>query len=332
LLRREVESTPVAPKAPETYEGVRIIHSEPQPEAEPEPVVENGIEIADGIAVADDREVAVEVAPEDGAEVDDVAVDDLFARLRADRAGKVASAEAVLAAVQPDPQPQPEPEPEAEAATATATADQALLATRDEAVVDAERGLVRSMKRALADEQNEVLDALRRLRGAPSLTTLLPEIAVHDARYGAVLSTGAAIAAKAGGEVAGGDSGDASKVAAELGHNLASDIRIRVERAVEECSGDVETLAEAISSTYREWKTARVERLARDAITAAFASGVYAGTSGALRWIVDPAEGGCPDCDDNVLAGATAKGTPFPTGVLHPPAHIGCRCVAVAAT
>ena len=38
----------------------------------------------------------------------------------------------------------------------------------------------------------------------------------------------------------------------------------------------------------------------------------------------------CPDCEDNSLAGAQAKGEPFPTGQLHPPAHPGCRCLLVA--
>lgn len=121
-------------------------------------------------------------------------------------------------------------------------------------------------------------------------------------------------------------------MAADLARTVAGDLRARVERAIEEAGGDVETLAEAISSAYRGWKTARTEPLARDAITAGFAAGLYAATGGPLRWVVDPAEGGCPDCDDNALAGSTAKGSAFPTGQLHPPAHAGCRCIVVTAT
>ena len=77
---------------------------------------------------------------------------------------------------------------------------------------------------------------------------------------------------------------------------------------------------------------ARLARLLREVITAAYASGTYAAASGPLRWVVDPAEGGCPDCEDNVLAGATDKGTVFPTGQQHPPAHAGCRCAVVPAS
>jgi hypothetical protein len=45
-----------------------------------------------------------------------------------------------------------------------------------------------------------------------------------------------------------------------------------------------------------------------------------------LRWLVDD-EGPCPDCEDNALAGPTPRGERFPTGQLHPPAHLGCRCL-----
>ena len=47
-----------------------------------------------------------------------------------------------------------------------------------------------------------------------------------------------------------------------------------------------------------------------------------------FRWVFgDP--GPCPDCDDNSLAGPTAKGEPYPTGQHHPPAHAGCGCLLV---
>ena len=47
--------------------------------------------------------------------------------------------------------------------------------------------------------------------------------------------------------------------------------------------------------------------------------------------VVDDGGVPCPDCDDNSLAGSVPKGEPFPTGDLHPPAHPGCRCIAVPA-
>jgi DivIVA domain-containing protein len=348
LVRRgDARGTPVAPSVDDGHEGVRIIEpeeleaaesfeagrepfepagaAEPDTDAEPEPEPEPVV----------DREQPPtperQPEPEPAVAHDEAPVDGLFARLRADRAEVVAKAEAVLAVTEPSPA-EPATATVADVPAAALSPDLALLAARDDAVADAERGLLRSMKRAIADEQNEVLDALRRLRATPSVGGLLPDVAVHDARYDAVLSGGAASAASAGGSVAGGDGGTGAKVAAELGRSVAEDLRARVERAIDDAGGDVETLAEAISSAYREWKTARVEPLARDVITAAYAAGVYAAAAGELRWVVDPAEGGCPDCDDNTLAGPTPKGDAFPTGQLHPPAHAGCRCTIVPAS
>jgi DivIVA domain-containing protein len=353
--------TPVAPEADRDIEGVRIIGpvaSEPAADvevdaadaevestdaavgAEVEPVgdtSEDAPQVADdvgggiddaGASDHDDKPAVVEATTEAAAAA--APVEDLFSRLRADRAEKLARATTVLAA--PETNGDAAPEDVTVDAPSEVDADEgdalepdlAVLAARDEAVADAERALVRSLKRALADEQNEVLDALRRLRGRPALDALLPDVAVHDARYEAVLGTAAHAAAAAGGAGGGG-----KDVAMSLGHTLAGDLRARVDRAIDDAGGDVETLAEAISAAYREWKTARAEPLARDVIAAGFAAGTYEAATGPLRWIVDPAEGGCPDCDDNVLAGPTEKGLPFPTGQLRPPAHAGCRCLAV---
>ena len=66
---------------------------------------------------------------------------------------------------------------------------------------------------------------------------------------------------------------------------------------------------------------------------AAYAFGAFsAAPVEELVWVVDRAEGGCPDCDDNALAGPTPRGSAFPTGQVHPPAHAGCRCLVLPAT
>jgi len=63
-------------------------------------------------------------------------------------------------------------------------------------------------------------------------------------------------------------------------------------------------------------------------VTMAFSRAAFAAApdGAVLRWVFGD-EGPCPDCDDNALAGPTAKGEPYPTGQLHPPAHAGCRCL-----
>jgi hypothetical protein len=83
---------------------------------------------------------------------------------------------------------------------------------------------------------------------------------------------------------------------------------------------------------YREWKVQKVERLAVHYLIAAHERGGFLahpeGTP--MRWLVDD-DGPCPDCDDNALAGPTPRGEAFPTGQLHPPAHLGCRCLLAPA-
>ena len=46
-------------------------------------------------------------------------------------------------------------------------------------------------------------------------------------------------------------------------------------------------------------------------------------------WVQDPSGPGCPDAEDNVLAGAVPSGEPFPTGHRYAPAYRGCRCLLV---
>ena len=92
---------------------------------------------------------------------------------------------------------------------------------------------------------------------------------------------------------------------------------------------DPSEAADAVRSAYRELKAPRIDRMVIDRLTGAVTLGIHralpAGTM--VRWLVDDADGACPDCDDNALAGPTALGEPFPTGQLGPPAHPGCRCL-----
>jgi hypothetical protein len=119
-----------------------------------------------------------------------------------------------------------------------------------------------------------------------------------------------------------------------LGAAVGDPLRERVARALDEAraAGDDEaTVAERVNAAYREMKTPRVERLARDAVTAAFCAGAFAATPGGvlLRWVVDSDGEPCPDAYDNALAGPTPRGDAYPTGQLFPPAHAGCRCLLV---
>jgi hypothetical protein len=93
-----------------------------------------------------------------------------------------------------------------------------------------------------------------------------------------------------------------------------------------------EDVADSLGAVYRQWKTERIEDIARHHVAAAFSRAVFiaAPFGSPLRWVFGDA-GPCPDCDDNALAGPTVKGEAYPTGQLHPPAHAGCRCLLVVA-
>ncbi|HEX7167488.1 MAG TPA: DivIVA domain-containing protein [Acidimicrobiales bacterium] len=272
-------------------------------------------------------------------------IEDLFARLRADREQAVTGAREVLAERDSDavvdvrePEAGDPPVASGDPAAQAKDADEHLLQARD-VILDPLAGqLTKRLKRAIQDEQNVTLDRLRTVRGRLDASAVLatPDTQPAPYRYAALplLEEAARSAASAApfGTVAVG----VDDLAQSLADELAEQIRSRVERALAESTGDdadVSSLSERVSAVYREWKTHKVERLAVHHLVAAWARGTFVATpeGSAMRWVVDD-DGPCPDCDDNALAGATPRGEAFPTGQLHPPAHQGCRCLLAPAT
>ncbi len=210
-----------------------------------------------------------------------------------------------------------------------------LLSQRDEVLGPIVATLARRLKRALSDDQNDILDRLR--AGKTSRKDLLPSEENHRERYADAASEQLAEAASAGASFAGGKPDDAPSVA-DIAQSLAAAIVAPLRRRL---LGDENTLPDAdeafaveqVGAAYRDWKGARVERLAGDEATSAFGRAALAATEpdSPLRWIVDDDGADCPDCDDNALAGPLPKGEAFPTGHPHPPAHAGCRCLLVSA-
>jgi len=240
-------------------------------------------------------------------------------------------------------------------AEAIAEPDVEALARRDHLLGPVTARLGRALKRALQDDQNDLLNALRQASGKPVLDKLVPPDAQRERFVSAAteplarsfeagaafLVTGDAVespsvTAPIPTEMAAFEAGAA--VAAELADDLSSRLRQRVEQALSELDGGLEGSADAAGAAYREWKGSRVEGLAGDFTTRAFAVGelavmssLGAGAEPPVRWVVedDDAGGSCPDCDDNALAGPLAAGEEFPTGHVHPPVHPGCRCLLV---
>ena len=300
---------------------------------------------------------------EDDTEDDDVeskaSVEDLFARLRAARADKVAHATVTELVVEPETieptvdEPASASLPDVDAteelsvfhASPAAPAlvvetDDSPFGRRDAELTPLIVAAARKLKRVLADEQNDVLHILRRTEPVRVFDTLLPLAADHAQRYATAIEGELRLAALAGAaSVDGGDKGDhlheinrakALQPAIEaLAVAIIDPLRVRVARAVTDSDGDNGELADLVRAIYREWKTQRIDEHLDDVARMAFGRGaLVALTPGTpVCWTVDPNGPACPDAEDNALAGAIGAGQPFPTDHVCAPAHEGCRCM-----
>jgi DivIVA domain-containing protein len=278
-------------------------------------------------------------------------VEELFARLKADRGGpapgpagegEALGVGATAVAVMDNPQGS-RARPEADGADGEADGeaeveevealdpDEAVLHERDAHLSPVERELGRRLKRVLADEQNEVFDLLRRSQPA-GLDDVVPAASEHVRRYAAAALADLDLAALSGAASVDRElSEPCSALASELGQSLVEPMRERIARSFDECEGDLEEVTERLRSVYREWKGQRIGAAVRHYAAAAYAWGVYEATPSdtELRWLVDRSGEACPDADDNALASGVRKGEAFPTGVLCSPAHPDCRCLVV---
>jgi DivIVA domain-containing protein len=299
----------------------------------------------------DGRDDDLEDDPDEGP-----SVEDLFARIRAARVDELAdqtdaasesleetAAEEPASGVVDLTEVEPDTEPEAEAEAEPELDITNPFAARERALVDVGAGLSRRLKRALADEQNAVLDQLRRSTKVRDISDVLPDEAEHTGRYHEAVRDDLWSAAQAGARAATSRDDDASAMVLEargvpnalrddIARELVAPLRERTTRCIADAEGDPEEAAALLRSAYREWKVQRIEAVTGHLALLAYERGGYAsldpGTC--VRWLVDPSGAPCADADDNVLAGAVRVGDAFPTGHLHAPAYPGCRCRVVA--
>jgi DivIVA domain-containing protein len=295
------------------------------PTTGPVPIMVPAGSIGDASAVDDlvprTPEAAAEPEPEQVEEIDDddvtaTDVDALFARLRAVPT---------------------EPPPEEDAATDEVVEDTPF-AARDAALTPLIVAAGRKLKRVLADEQNEVLDTLRRKEPVQHIDALVPSPSEQAARYTDAV-TAELIAAVEAGAASVGESGDVdlgpdgplAPVREQVITELVTPLRERIERAVADGEGENDRIARQVRAVYREWKTSRIDEQLDDLFRLAWCHGVLAGLApdAVVSWVVDPAGPPSPDCEDNALGGPTAVGDAFPSGHVTPPMHPGCRCLLV---
>ncbi|HZM38686.1 MAG TPA: DivIVA domain-containing protein [Acidimicrobiales bacterium] len=347
-----VDAIPPAPALDEPVESIEATEpAEPEsssPDGHPEAEPDRRPAEARDEAIPAAFHAAVEPSdPEPGGEEseggqDGPLVDELFARIRAGRPapGRGAASAPQAAPLQSIVVADPEDEVDASAADEEPEEPEVpedpevvVLREREAVLATVERELGRRLKRVLADEQNEVLDLLRRGRSV-TFADVVPAGDEHADRFaiaaGPELDAAAAHgAARVGADVA----VSCDDLAGSLGRTLVDPLRQRIERSFEDCDGDLEEVGERLRALYREWKGEHIGAAVRHYTAAAYAWGMYEGTpEGAkLRWLVDRTGEPCPDADDNALAGPVAKGSPFPTGDRCSPAHPGCRCLVVPA-
>ncbi len=291
---------------------------------------------------------------EDGGDEDggDVVVD-LFARLRAesvtiepeeddaDAAAALVDEQAAPADQAVDDQAVDDQAAEEEAVEEATAEEETVEATpferRDADLTPIIVTAARKLKRVLADEQNQVLETLRRTEPVRDLDAVLPGVDEHVARYAEAISdelheatTAAAAMVGRTAKLRTTDAAAAATAATEvLAEWLIVPLRERLERCVVDGDGDNPAISRRVRAVYREWKTQHIDEQLDDVVRAAHGRGVLAAVEAGtpVIWICDAAHPSCADCDDNTLAGAVAAGEAFPTGHTFAPAHIGCRCL-----
>jgi hypothetical protein len=326
-----------------------------------------GLEPAETDAITvgrDDHDAESEVAASNASSVgepdgetvgDDSKVEELFARIREGRVFE--PAEPAVAETVTSERASPETRDETETETETrsgvlvtdvGTEAERLAAERDDLLDPIIARMARRLKRAMQDDQNMLLHRLRSDSGEYRQELLSSE---DEQRRGLVEGSVDFLgdAFDAGEAFARGQLGtdgdaapDATEInrsavgtgAQELADTVVTLLRRRLlEDEVEGPGPTEEEAAELVSAAYREWRGERIERLVGDHVIGAFSSGVRAASGKVpLRWIAAGPDEACADCDDNALAEAAADGERFPTGHLHPPAHVGCRCLVVPTT
>jgi hypothetical protein len=213
------------------------------------------------------------------------------------------------------------------------------LAARERALAPLAAALSRHLKRALSDEQNEVLDSVRRRPVPEAVHDLLGTQGAHAERYRAVAeedlwaaaSTGARSVAHLDDTALLGALDRTSALEAgldEVTQYLVAPLRDRLARALQQSAGDSVEAASRLRAAYREWKTQHVDELAEQFVIASHGRGAFAAVpDGArIRWVLGGAR--CAECESNAGASVGA-GQPFPSGARHAPAHAGCRCLNV---
>lgn len=208
----------------------------------------------------------------------------------------------------------------------------ALFKARDVAITRSGANLRRQLRRALNDDQSDVLDRLRSGRGKIKVAELMDQGEQVD-HFLIPLRRGLSDIARAGARAGGAD--DVAEVSLgnlveQLAFHMVDRVRTPTEAAIEEAEhADRERILEPVRTLYRDFRNAGLPDLIDDALHEAFAIGLYDSVEEgmAVRWEIDPRTDPDPVCDVNRDREELFKGEPFPSGHVRPLAVPGCRCL-----
>ena len=274
---------------------------------------------------------------------DVVAVDDIFAKLRAGSTADVAAKATTASDLVKDEKPAektaaPKAEKKAKAKPAVPVVDPARFEERNEELSPVVVAMARKLKRVLADEQNSVLGHVRAKKTSLDIDAVLGTEAEHSARYAVAVAEDSMAAASAGAKsvkAAGGSSrrvtqkAIAAHAVSAITAGLVAGFREDARIAIGEAEGDRDVLLGLIRDVYRTWKTERIDSHVDDIACSSYSHGAYLALEPGSRitWMAEPDTNCCSECEDNSLGGSVVRGDDFPTGHSHPPAHAGCRCL-----
>jgi DivIVA domain-containing protein len=272
--------------------------------------------------------------------------DDIFAKLRRSGAESVAKEVATTQLKKVEPKKKPvekKIEPAAEESVEAPVEEVAVATTfelRDEELAPVIAAMSRKLKRALADEQNEVLDILRGKLPVKTLDAIVGPKTDHSARILEALEASLKAAALTGAKsLSNASDKDLQKmVASQMAAinefviaTVVAPLRERLSRSISQAAGDNAELTSLVRLVYREWKNQHVDTQIDNIAQTSFGRGAFAALTPGVKvcWKVDPNGPACADAEDNSLAGFVNAGEAFPTGHTHAPAHAGCRCALV---
>lgn len=218
---------------------------------------------------------------------------------------------------------------------------------REQSLAAVRPGLLRKVKRALQDVQNEVLDSLRRAGDDPALDDVLPNEegltvlgAVGEQFLSQAYEAGLTDGAELAGELLPGDAADPARVPARsatfgavISHEVTAALRATLRAGIE--AGETSTsLSERVGEIFRDLKGPVAEVTVDEHLSRTYGYGTLDAWQALGHTAKEWVPGIAPRCPEemraqNADAGAVDLGAEFPTGQVVPPAHDGCDCTLV---